>query len=242
MDASGGGNYNSAPMKRLWKPHPATLPILAGPLRGRWWSPAAGGKVLRLFLGTYEPEQTSLFRRQVREGDVVFDIGANAGYYTLLAAQQVGRRGKVVACEPDPGIAAFLRRHVEANRLANVTVVQSAVGAESGVARFSRGKGTGTGRISEAGELTVRVRTLDELTRKHGTPPTHVKIDVEGGELDVLCGGRETLTHARPTIFLSTHGTEVHDACCRLLQEHGYFLSAIGGGDFATAPELLAAA
>jgi FkbM family methyltransferase len=228
-------------MKRLWNPRPATLPILAGRLRGCWWSPAAGGKVLRLFLGTYEPEQTALFCQQIRAGDVVFDIGANAGYYTLMGAQLVGQRGKVIACEPETRIAAFLRRHVEANRLTNVSIIQSAVGGESGVARFSRGKGTGTGRMSDAGDLTVRVRTLDEIAREHGLLPTHIKSDVEGAELDVLRGGQETLTQARPTIFLSTHGTHVHEACCRLLQEYGYFLSAIGGGDFATAPELLAA-
>jgi FkbM family methyltransferase len=223
-------------MTRRFKARPATLPILAGPLRGMW------GKVLRMFLGTYEPEQTALFCRQVRAGDVVFDVGANAGYYTLLAARLAGPRGRVIACEPDPRIAAYLRLHVEANRLENVTVVQSAVGAKSGVAQFCRGKGTGTGRVSNAGELTVRVRTLDDLARQHGALPTHVKIDVEGAELDVLHGAHETLNRPRPTIFLSTHGTHVHDPCCRLLQEYGYFLSAIGGGDFATAPELLAAA
>jgi FkbM family methyltransferase len=211
-------------------------------LRGCRWSPAAGGKVLRLFLGTYEPQQTALFERQIGPGDVVFDVGANAGYYTLLAARRVGPRGKVIACEPDPRIAAFLRLHVEANCLRNVTVVESALGVESGAARFCRGTGTGTGRISDAGDLTVRVQTLDGLSHEHGLLPTHIKIDVEGAELDVLSGGRRTLRRARPTIFLSTHGTQVHGDCCRLLQEHGYFLSAIGGGEFASAPELLAAA
>jgi FkbM family methyltransferase len=195
-----------------------------------------------MFLGTYEPEQTALFCRQIRPGDVVFDIGANAGYYTLLAARLAGPRGKVIACEPDPRIAAFLRAHVAANRLTNVAAVQSAVGAECGTAHFSRGRGTGTGRMSDSGELTVRVRTLDELADEYAAFPTHLKIDVEGAELDVLRGGREVLSRARPTIFLSTHGPQVHEACCRILQEHGYFLSAIGGGNFATAPELLAAA
>jgi FkbM family methyltransferase len=221
---------------------PITLPILAGPLRGSWWAPAAGGKVLRLFLGTYEPRQTALFCQRLRSGDVVFDIGANAGYYTLMAARLVGPRGKVVACEPDPKMARYLRRHVAANRHRNVSVVESAVWATSGIARFSRGAGTGTGRVTDSGELAVRLTTLDELAMEHGAVPTHIKIDVEGAELDVLRGGHATLTRARPTIFLSTHGASVHNACCRLLEEHGYSLSAIGGEDTATAPELLAAA
>jgi FkbM family methyltransferase len=224
------------------KCHALTLPILGGPLRGCRWSPAAGGKVLRLLLGTYEPAQAALFCERIRPGDVIVDIGANAGYYTLLAARRAGPQGKVVACEPDPRIAAYLRRHVEANHVANVTVVESAIGDHSGIAKFRRGNGTGTGRLAAAGDLAVRVQTLDELAAEHRILPTHLKIDVEGAELDVLHGGRATLTHARPVIFLSTHGERVHAACCRLLQEHGYFLTAIGGGDFTTAPELFAAA
>ena len=62
------------------------LPILAGPLRGRGWLPASRGKLARIFLGTYEPEQTRLFQEHVRPGDTVLDVGAHVGYYTVLSA------------------------------------------------------------------------------------------------------------------------------------------------------------
>jgi FkbM family methyltransferase len=193
-------------------------------------------------MGTYEPRQTSLFSRSVHAGDVVIDIGANAGYYTLLAARSVGLRGRVIACEPDPKIASFLRRHVAINKLTNVVVEEAAADDRNGVARFRRGRGTGTGRVDTGGELEVQARTLDDIVREHHVVPTHIKIDVEGAELNVLRGGQSTLAHARPTIFLSTHGQQVHEACCLFLKEYGYQLTPIDGGDVTTAAELLAAA
>ena len=70
-------------------------PIFAGPLRGRWWLLESRGKLARILLGSYEPEQTRLFREHVRPGDTVLDVGANVGYYTLLSALLAGPSGAV---------------------------------------------------------------------------------------------------------------------------------------------------
>lgn len=124
------------------------VPILRGRLAGTRWLPAAGGKTLRVLLGTYEPEQTALFGRLTATGATVFDVGAHVGYYTLLASALVGPAGRVAAFEPDPDNLRFLRAHVEVNRRSNITVIGAAVGECTGEALFEAGTGSGTGHLA----------------------------------------------------------------------------------------------
>jgi FkbM family methyltransferase len=215
------------------------LPILAGPLRGRWWLPASRGKLLRIYLGTYEPEQTGLFERHVRPGDTVLDVGAHVGYYTVLSAVLAGPSGAVWSFEPNPTNAGFLRRHVEINGLAQVRVEQAAVSDAEGTARFDFGTGSGTGHLSSDGAIEVRTLRLDDVCAAHGIVPGAIKIDVEGAEAAVLEGGAKTIESARPVIFLSTHGPEPHAACVAWLRARGYALAPIVGGSVETASELL---
>lgn len=217
-----------------------TFPIPFGPLRGARWAPAAGGKVGRFFAGTYEEDQTEVFCRHVEPGQTVIDIGANVGYYTLLASRLVGASGTVVACEPEPLNASYLRRHVQANRLENVTILEIAVGREQGTVGFTRGKGRGRGHMAEDGELTVPVRTLDAVVAELALEPAHLKIDVEGAEADLLHGALETVRRFRPLIFLATHGRDVHEESCVLLRGEGYELSSIDGRPFDVTRKVLA--
>jgi len=218
--------------------HRLPIPIVAGAMRGQYWIPASGGKILRVLLGSYEREQTQRFQQWIRPGDVVLDVGAANGYYTLLAAQLVGETGQVIAFEPDPKNAAFLRQHIQRNGWKNVTVLQAAVGDREGVVNFACGTGTGTGRITSEGDRQVALVRLDDVTRDCASPPTHVKIDVEGAEMQVLAGAERLLREASPILFLSTHGVEVHQACCRHLEERGYELEPIEGDDLASASEV----
>ena len=216
-----------------------TVPLVIGPMRGYWWQLASGGKVVRLLLGSYEPEQSALFQEHIQPGQQVLDIGAAVGYYTLLAARLVGPAGSVVAFEPHPENLRYLRSHVRQNRLLQVRVLDLALADNSGTARFGGGSGSGTSRLQEGGEFEVDVRRLDDLVEEQGLAPQHVKIDVEGAEHAVLRGGEGLIREHRPTIFLSTHGPDVHGACCSLLESWGYELSPIVGPSVATASELL---
>jgi FkbM family methyltransferase len=216
------------------------LPIVGGQLRGRWWDPASRGKIFRILNGTYEREQTRLFEQLLRPGGVVLDVGANVGYYTLLASVLVGDGGAVHAFEPEPRNAEFLRRHLRINRRRNVTVQQAAVSDRAGTARFAFGSGTGTGHLGETGELEVRTLRLDDYCAEHALAPAALKIDVEGAEMSVLQGARETLARHRPAIFLSTHGAEVHAACLAFLRDLGYQPRPILGGDVESTTEVLA--
>lgn len=208
----------------------ARVPVVRGALRGRWWLPAGGGKVWRVLGGTYEPEQTLLFEQRVKPGDVVLDLGAHIGYYTLLAAGLAGPSGRVFAFEPHPRNAWYLRQHVRMNRCGNVEVVEQAAYDRTGTERFDPGSGTGTGRVSRRGPISIRAVRLDDFVAERDVVPTVVKIDVEGGERAVLDGGAEVLRQCRPVIFLSTHGDDRLASCRRALSTLGYRTMPICNG------------
>lgn len=218
-----------------------TMPILAGPLSGSRWLLAGGGKVVRLICGTYERAQSQAFQKYVKADSIVFDLGANVGYYTLLAAK-LAASGRVVAFEPEPRNAAFLRANIAVNDCRNVTVHELAIAAGTGISRFKYGRGLGTGALSQDGGLQVKTISLDEFVAETHLQPTHLKIDVEGAENAVLFGGLETLTRHHPTIFLSTHGPQVHAECCAILRQLNYQLRAIDAQDVKSATELLCVA
>lgn len=82
--------------------------------------------------GIYEPLQTELVKKEIKKGDVVLDIGANIGYYTLIFAKLVGEDGKVFVFEPAPTNFSFLKKNVEINSYKNVVLVQKAVSNKTG--------------------------------------------------------------------------------------------------------------
>ena len=92
---------------------------------------------LRLSINrVYEPSETKTIKTHVKKGDVVLDIGANIGYYTLIFAELVGEKGKVYAFEPDPTNFDLLRKNVEINGYRNITLIQKAVSNKNGKISF----------------------------------------------------------------------------------------------------------
>jgi FkbM family methyltransferase len=150
-----------------------------------------------------EPWTVGWIERCVKPGDVLYDVGANVGAYTLVAA--VGVPGaRVVAFEPSPANFAALCANVELNAVAgSVIAVPLALGDR---ARWERLGGDsavpgaapslGAGASSDA--TTVLVDTLDDVVERYGLPaPDHLKIDVEGAELEVLLGAGRQLGSGR---------------------------------------------
>lgn len=202
------------------------LPVLQGPLRGYRW--IAGSSNHGCWLGSYEYAKQRRFASMVHPGDVVFDIGANAGFYTLLAASRVRPNGTVVAFEPLLENVRHIERHVQINRVDRVRIVQAAVGRNNGTARFQPHASRAMGRISDSGTMDVDLVSLDALCDARTIPdPTLMKIDVEGAELSVLDGASRMLKRAQPTIFLATHGAEIHRKCCEYLAAIGYTIRPI---------------
>lgn len=89
-----------------------------------------------LVKGVYEPKTTSLFKKVIREGDIVVDVGAHIGYYTLLASRLVGDTGKVYAFEPEPRNYDLLLKNLELNNVKNVVAIKKAVSNKKGTLKF----------------------------------------------------------------------------------------------------------
>jgi len=201
------------------------MPILTGPLRGRRW--VSDSATHGCWLGTYERELQEMFVAHVKPGDVVFDVGANVGFFTLLSSLLVGVRGRVVAFEPLPRNLALLRRHLEVNAVGNATVVAAAVADEPGSGFLGEAASPSQGSLSTGSSAgcVVRVVALDPLVADGMLPaPSVMKIDVEGAESRVLSGARSILSIHRPVLFLSGHGYRQQALCADVLAGHGYDL------------------
>jgi FkbM family methyltransferase len=179
-------------------------------------------------LGTWEPRVQQQLAEILAPGQVVYDLGAASGFYTLIAARAVTRDGLVVAIEPLPSNVARLRRNLDLNELGNVHVLAVAVSDQPGHAIVGGRTGDPLQAVvSEAGDGTaVEVVTLDGLIESSRIPPPAlVKIDVEGDELAILRGARHTLGQHRPLLLIEVHDTwrELR----ALLAELGYDWSGV---------------
>jgi len=150
-------------------------------------------KTFQAYIISGGPEKltTEMFRNVVKEGDVVLDLGANLGYYTLLAARLVGQKGKVYAFEPEPVNYNLLLKNIELNGYDNIVAVQKAVSNVAGKVRlFLDEKDTGAHTIYQPGDKTeiieVESVTLDEFFKDKKHPINVIKMDIEGAEMAAL--------------------------------------------------------
>lgn len=184
------------------------------------------------WLGTYEPELQSAIRQLIHPGAVIFDVGANIGYVSLLLAKAAGEAGKVFAFEALPSNVDQLRRNVTLNSMENrVAVVACAVTEPPGPASFLVHASGGMGKVvGSAGrddvyesEVTVPGISLDEFVYGQGNPPPQVvKMDIEGGEVLALPGVHRVLAEARPLMLMELHGPESCRVAWETLTAAGY--------------------
>jgi FkbM family methyltransferase len=219
-------------------PRDAVVPILRGKLRGRRW--IVGSAIHRCWIGFYEYEKQRWISREVRPNSVFWDIGANVGFYSLLASKLVGS-GKVFAFEPALRNLSYLRKHLALNRVTNVEVLAIAVSNRNGISSFEIEETGFMGHLSGEGSITVPTATLDSLVDEGKVcPPDCVKMDIEGAELLALHGGSRTFQRFRPVLFLATHGRKVETECRRLLELWGYDCQDIGSKSDSDLGEIIA--
>lgn len=182
--------------------------------------------------GILEPKEVQFFLSLLDSGMTVFDVGANLGMYTLLAARRVGPTGRLHAFEPTPVVAERLRNNVRLNELSNVVVNQVAVSDCAGVATFFLREGSDRNTLGSGEGVPIQVPTvtLDGYLESQGLGAVDVlKIDVEGAEVMALRGGARLLTGPGAPVILIEFNTRALKAAGAdpaelrgLLEEYGY--------------------
>jgi FkbM family methyltransferase len=158
--------------------------------------------ITRLLLerGVWEPNETHWITKSLAQGDVFVDLGANIGYYTVLAARLVGESGHVYAFEPDPIAFSLLERNVRLSGLRNVTLEQKAVSDAPGTIRlFIAEKNKGDHRIFQAAggtreSIGVEAVSLDDYFAGRETEINFIKIDTQGAEGAIIAGAEKLLS------------------------------------------------
>jgi FkbM family methyltransferase len=195
--------------------------VQRGPAQGLWLhlNPRTGRTY---FEGANEPEVQNALQQCLRPGMIFYDIGANIGFFSLLAARIVGKDGRVVAFEADPEIAGRLRVHVTRNDFRAISVEEKAVWSEPSTVFFARtdpatspDRGLGHIVATRASDtIQVDAVSLDDYVQTEPAPD-FVKCDVEGAEVEVFRGAQRLLTEKCPSIVCEMHS----DANRRLLLE-----------------------
>jgi FkbM family methyltransferase len=208
-------------------------PVIKGRLKGTKFilgTLAGEGGGATVYFDMVEPLQTQSFIKIIKPGDIIFDVGANVGYYTALGSKLTGAQGKVYSFEPSIRNISYLYRHVEINKLNNVTIIPSACSDSPSILNFIESSNTATGRLENSeisGTSGTKVTiiptvTLDAIADKIKKLPNVLKIDVEGAEVAVLKGAEKIISVAKPAIFLSVHSEKLRTTCLTYLRTFGY--------------------
>ncbi len=160
--------------------------------------------------GIYEETETRYVMDQIKEGQIVLDIGANIGYYTLIFANLVGKKGHVFAFEPEPDNFDLLKKNVETNNYKNTTTENLAVSNKIGNVKLYLCKSNaGQHKIFPSKTISddyvnVNVTTIDEYFKLSDLYDkiSFIKIDVEGAEMGVLQGMDNLLEKNRLTLLM----------------------------------------
>jgi len=164
-----------------------------------------------------EPQATKVFMEIIKQRNIVLDIGASIGYYTLIAARIVGEQGKVYAIEPSPKNIEILRKNVEANSFEKIVEIhQKAISNQSGKIKLFisdkanlhttfKSKLVRQKQVNFITSLEVPSITVDEFLNDK-TPPDLIKMDIEGAEVEVIKGMKKTLaSNKNMYLFIEIH-------------------------------------
>lgn len=185
--------------------------------------------------GLFDDVVSWLAVKATRPGDIVLDIGAHFGYFTLLFSELVGPTGRVVAFEPTPSTFGLLKGNID--RYQNIVAENLALGRECGEAELcdhglkycawnSLAKESRLGDLPpgvKPTQVTVGLTTVDDYVRRHGLQPRLIKIDAENFEAEVIVGAEQTIRSCTPVVIMETGSAAALQAGGYLL-ERGYQL------------------
>src|SRR5579864_1291726 len=166
----------------------------------------------RYYAGNYESQTLGFIKRNCKQGDTAFDLGAHLGLITVVMAQCVGPKGSVISFEPTPFTNSILRRTVRINGIQNVVEVRNeAVSDVNGRASFhdTNNEASNANSLVRGPQthhsLEVSTIALDDFADERNLRPAVIKIDVEGAEFDVLRGATRLIRRVRPALWLALH-------------------------------------
>lgn len=142
----------------------------------------------------WEEFESELFKKNIKEGDIILDVGAHIGYYTLIASKYVGKNGQVFAFEPDSKNFGLLEKNIKENKLKNVILVNKPVTRKGGkIKLYLNKKNTGDHRIynSKDGRESIVINSvsLDDFFKDFKKRISLIKMDIQGAELEAISGG-----------------------------------------------------
>ncbi len=187
-----------------------------------WVDPLSGFGAALLKEGVHEPAMIQWVRDTLKPGGTFVDVGANEGYFSVIAATRCGEKGKVYAVEPQERCHAAVRENSRLNGCNNIEIVPLVVSDHCGEAELHLHSATNTGatsiwRRSRSGIRTVKAtcRPLDALLESHGIATVDLlKIDIEGAEYEAVIGSQQLFRSGR----IKAIALEVHPA---ILAERG---------------------
>jgi len=213
----------------------------------------------------HEKTTTELFKKVVKEGEVVVDLGANIGYFTLLAAKLVGKNGKVFSFEPEPRNYGYLKKNIEINDYKNVVAVQKAVSDKNGKTRlyicdydtghhtinkFEGVRAYARGRLVKEKSVEIETVTLDEFFKGKEELIDVIKMDVEGAEALVLAGMDNILKKNKKLqmfieffpLLIKKMGSSPSEFLKKLIEDYRFSISVIPDDYDAKKGEMVSAA
>ncbi len=155
----------------------------------------------------YEPFETEIVRQELKPGMKVYNIGANVGYYVLVASECVGTNGIVCGFEPAPSNLFLLHKMVQENHLANVRIFGAALGDRDGIAGLALSESnSGDHQLRDypdREQVPVPIHSVDGLCARGVPEPDVILMDVQGSELEVLRGMRGYIRSGKPSIIFT---------------------------------------
>ena len=164
------------------------------------------------FLGYYEFQKTRLLKKLIKSKMTIFDIGANKGYYSLLAAKIMKDEGEIFAFEPEPDNYNWIKKSILINGYKSIKLNQIALFNKNGEMELFKAVKSGHHslvRNKDLGSVTVQTKKLDDFLSEQKIQLVDlIKIDVEGAEIKVLEGAEKTLAEQNPMLFIDIHNID----------------------------------
>jgi len=167
-----------------------------------------------LMFKTHEPLTTHILSQNVSQGMICLDIGSNIGYYAVLESKNVGEKGKVIAIEPSPVNFDYLTMNSELQDTANIKVHNFAVGDRNGTIDFVISRESNWSRVVEDNKIVkpgdkmikIQIKTVDTFLEENPIERLDfLRMDVEGHELKIFKGSKNTLRKFKPILMIEFH-------------------------------------